>query len=61
MCGNGLEQAGSEQGQVAKTYECGNEPSGFIKEGEFHDQPRTLFRASVRQYTEYMKMRNTEQ
>jgi hypothetical protein len=28
---------GSEQGQVAGTCECGNEPSSYIKRGEFLD------------------------
>jgi len=31
-------RADSGQGQVAGTCECGNEPSGSIKCGEFHDQ-----------------------
>ena len=34
----GLDRAGSGQGQVAGTCECGNEPSGLIKCGEFLDQ-----------------------
>jgi hypothetical protein len=29
--------SGSGYGQVASTYECGNEPSGSIKCGEFLD------------------------
>jgi hypothetical protein len=29
-----LDRAGSGQGQVAGTCECGNEPSGFINCGE---------------------------
>jgi hypothetical protein len=33
--GNGLDQAGSGQGQVACTCERGNEPSSSIKCGEF--------------------------
>ena len=33
----GLDRAGSEYGQVAGTYECGNEPSGSIHRGEFLD------------------------
>ena len=37
MWGYGLVRAGSEQGQVADTCECGNEPPGFIKCGEFLD------------------------
>ena len=41
MWGHGLERAGSVQGQVAGTYECGNEPSGSIKCGDFLDQLRT--------------------
>ena len=39
--GNGLGQADSGQGQVAGTCECGNEPSGSIKCGEFLDQLET--------------------
>jgi len=31
----GLDQAGSGKGQVAATCECGDEPSGSIKCGEF--------------------------
>ena len=34
---NRLDQAGSEQGQVAGTCDCGNEPSGSKKCGEFLD------------------------
>ena len=37
---NGLDRAGSGQGQVADTCECGNEPSGSVKCGEF-DQLQT--------------------
>ena len=37
MCGCGLDRAGSGQGQVAGTFERGNEPSGSIKCGEFLD------------------------
>ena len=37
MWGQGLDRAGSEEGQVAGTCECGNEPSGSIKCGEFLD------------------------
>ena len=33
--GHGLNRCGSEQGQVAGTCECGKEPSGSIKCGEF--------------------------
>jgi hypothetical protein len=36
-CGYGLGRTGSGQGQVAGTFDCGNEPSGFIKCGEFFD------------------------
>ena len=36
-----LDRAGSEQGQVAGTYDYGNETSGSIKFGEFLDQLRT--------------------
>jgi hypothetical protein len=35
--GHGLDQAGSGQGQVAGTCDCGNEPSGPIKHKEFLD------------------------
>jgi hypothetical protein len=31
----------AQEGQVAGTCECGNEPSGFIKCGEFLDQLQT--------------------
>jgi len=41
MWGYGLDRAGSGQGQVAGTCECGNEPSGSIKCGEFLDWLRT--------------------
>jgi hypothetical protein len=36
-CGHVLDRAGSGQGQVASTCECGNETSGSIKCGEFLD------------------------
>ena len=39
--GYGLDQDGSGQGQVAGTCECGNEPSGCIKCGEFLDWLKT--------------------
>ena len=39
--GYGLNQAGSGQGQVAGTCECGNEPSGSIKRGDLLDQLKT--------------------
>ena len=35
--GYGLDRAGSGYGQVAGTYESGNEPLGFIKCGKFLD------------------------
>jgi len=35
--GHGLDRAGSGSGQVAGTCECGEEPSGSIKCGEFLD------------------------
>jgi hypothetical protein len=41
MWGYGLDRAGSGYGQVAGTCECGNEPSGSIKCGEFLDWLRT--------------------
>jgi hypothetical protein len=34
---HGLDRSGSEQGQVAGTSKCGNEPSASIKRGEFLD------------------------
>ena len=37
MVGDGLDLAGSGQGQVAGTCECGNELSGSIKCGDFLD------------------------
>ena len=40
MWGYGLDRSGSGYGQVAGTCECGNEPSGSIKCGEFLDQLR---------------------
>jgi hypothetical protein len=39
--GFGLDRAGSGEGEVAVTCECGNEPSGSIKCGEFLDWLRT--------------------
>jgi hypothetical protein len=33
--GHGLDQSGAGQGQVVGCCECGDEPSGFIKCGEF--------------------------
>ena len=41
MWGYGLDRVGSGQGQVAGTFECGNEPSGYVKFGEFLDWVRT--------------------
>jgi hypothetical protein len=40
MSGHGLDRSGSGEGQVAATCECGNEPSGSIKCGEFLDHLR---------------------
>ena len=37
MWGYGLDRTGAGQGQVAGTCDCRNEPSGFIKCGEFLD------------------------
>jgi hypothetical protein len=34
---HGLDRSGSEQGNLAGSCECGNEPSGLIKCGEFID------------------------
>ena len=41
MWGYGLDRAGSGQGQVAGTCDCGNERSGSIKWGGFLDQLKT--------------------
>ena len=35
--GHGLDRSGSRQGYVAGSCECGNEPLGSIKCGEFHE------------------------
>jgi hypothetical protein len=35
MWGHRLDEGGSGEGQVAGTCECGNEPLGSIKCGEF--------------------------
>jgi hypothetical protein len=35
--GHGLDRSGSEYKEVAGCCECGNEPSGSIKCGEFLD------------------------
>jgi len=37
----GMDRAGLGLGQVAGACECGNEPSGYIKWGEFLDQLKT--------------------
>ena len=37
MWGYGLDRAGPGQGQLAGTYDCGYEPSGSIRCGEFLD------------------------
>ena len=39
--GHGLDRSGSVRGQVASSCECGNEPSGSTKCGEFLEQMRT--------------------
>ena len=41
MWGHGLDRAGLGYGQVAGTCECGSEPSGSIKCGEFLVQLKT--------------------
>jgi hypothetical protein len=41
MWGYGLDRADSGQGQVAGTCECGNDPSGSTKCGEFLDWMKT--------------------
>ena len=41
MLENGLDRAGSEQGEEAGICEGGNEPTGSIKYGEFLDQLKT--------------------
>ena len=42
MWGYGLDLAGSGWGNVAVSCECGNEPSGSIKFGEFLDYLKKL-------------------
>jgi hypothetical protein len=37
VVGYGLDRSGFGSGQVAISWECGNEPSGSIKCGEFLD------------------------
>jgi hypothetical protein len=39
--GHGLDRSGSEQGQMADSYKCGNEPSCSIKCREFHEELKT--------------------
>jgi len=39
--GYGLDRTGTGYGQVTGTCECGNEPSGSLKCGEFLDQMKT--------------------
>jgi len=41
MWGLGLDLSGSGYGQLADTCDCGNEPPGSIKYGEFLDYLRT--------------------
>ena len=41
MWAYGLDWAGLGQGQVGDACECGNEPSGSVKCGEFLDQLQT--------------------
>jgi hypothetical protein len=41
MCEYGLNRAGSGEGQVAGTCDCGDEPLGSIKCGEFPDCLKT--------------------
>ena len=38
---HGLGRSGLGQGEVAGSYECGDEPSGSIKRREFPDYLRT--------------------
>jgi len=40
-CGRGLDSSGAVYGHVAGSCECGNEPSGSVKFGEFLDRLRT--------------------
>ena len=37
----GLDWAGPGQGRLAEAFECGNEPSGSVKYGEFLDWLQT--------------------
>ena len=43
MWAYGLDWAGPGQGQVADACECGNEPLGSVKCGEFIDQLQTRY------------------
>jgi hypothetical protein len=56
MWGYELERSVSRQGQVAGTCECGNEPSGSIKCGEFLDYLRTgyLFKKDPAAWSKYV-------
>ena len=58
MWGYGLDRAGSGQVQVEGTCECGNEPSGSIKYGEFLDQLKTgqLLKKDCAPWNEYKRM-----
>jgi hypothetical protein len=44
---HGLDRSGSRHGQVTGFFECGNEPSGSIKCGEFPDDILHLRKASA--------------
>ena len=37
MCRHGLDRAGSQWREVSGACECGNDPSGYVKCGEFLD------------------------
>ena len=60
MWGYGLDRAGSGQGQVAGICECGNEPSGSIKCGEFLDQLQTgkLLKKDSAPWGQYVSIRS---
>ena len=56
----GLDRAGPGQRQVADACECGNEPSGSVKCGEFLDQLQTgqLLRKDSAPWSEYLSTFN---
>ena len=54
----GLDWTGPGQRQVADACECGNEPSGYVKCGEFLDQLQTsqLLKKHSERWSKYVKL-----